>query len=317
MLLRITRGRVLPGREEHFIAISRQQVEQGARSPGLLAFMGGYRRIEGTDEFILVSSWLDDESVVRSVGDRPIEQPRSSDVLADVATIEQVDHYTMLEPIHRGMLDAPGAVLRYATATLQPGRLPDLLRWMKEKDREINATRILLGWALGHRVERGREVVASVSAWASPLQIEAVAEEGRAAGGALFAAVEQFVTDISVANYQAIELKLPAALADLGGRRLIAARFSSAEAAAEAKATLEQRFESAREAGVFTARLGSAGHQGEQLVLVARITLAEHAHAQRQIVDLGGQVLYETDEARAEGSAPARIGPMAGGIQPL
>jgi len=272
--------------------------------------------VDGSDRFLLASTWTDEDSIARTVGARPIERPSSVDVLAGVAVIEHVQHYDLLEPVHRGILDAPGAVLRETTATVRPGRLDALLAWMRGKDREINASRIVLGWMIGHRQSDGGEVVAAVSAWASRLQIEAIAEAGRPADGPLFAALDEFVTDISVGTYQAIELRLPAALADVGGRRLIAARFAAAAAADQARQALEDRFASAREAGVYVARLGGSSAHEEQLVLVARVTLADHANAQRLIFDLGGQVLYETDELRASGG-PGVQSELLGGAQPL
>ena len=47
---------MLEGRESEFVDVSRRQVAEGARLPGLLMFLGGYRRVGGNDEFVLIST---------------------------------------------------------------------------------------------------------------------------------------------------------------------------------------------------------------------------------------------------------------------
>lgn len=299
MLLRIVRGRVLPGREDDFVAVSRRQVSEGAGSHGLLAFMAGYRRVDREDQFVLVSTWQAHEDVVRVVGDDPLRHPRSRQVLEGIAEIESVEQYALLEPIHRGILDAPGAVLRVTEATIRPGRRADLLAWLARKSRELGAMRSLLGWAMATRgTEDGAERAIGVSAWPSPLLIEAIGEAGRE-GMALFSEVDQFITDQSSRQYQAIELRLPERVRSLGGRRLIAARFGSGIAAERARSALSRSFSTARESGVSIAGLGGGPHNGESQVLVARVMLAEYLPAERLIADHGGQVIYERDEAPA------------------
>ena len=262
---------------------------------GLLSYMPGYRRVERSDHFIMASTWLDEASVVEAVGKQPIERPSSAGVMAGVAEFEEVVHYDLLEPIHRGLLDAPGAVLRSIEATVAPGRLDDLLRLVRDIDRELHVLRMVLGYAIGVRTVDGVQRVHSVAAWASPLQIEELAEEGRA-GKTMFAALDELISDVTIVQYQAIELKLPEELADTGGRRIIAARFPTRAAAGRATAAIEMGFPSAGEAGVFVARLGGTTGKGEQHVLVARMTLSDTFGAERLIADLGGQVLYEADE---------------------
>ena len=297
MLLRVVRGRVLQGQEAEFVQISRRQLAQGARTPGLLAFMGGYRRVGGTDEFALISAWESDADTVH-VNDGE-GSPRVATVLKDVATIERVEQYELHPPIFRGILDAAGAVIRLSEARIRPGKRNALYAWLAEQDRQLHTTRMLLGWALGERVVDGEYQVTAASAWPSPLMVEALAEPGRA-DTSLFAAVDEFVEGISLVQYQAIELQLPRQLADVASRRVVAARFDSAEAAQDAREALTTGADSANEAGISVARLASdapaASGASDRHVLVARVSLADYLQAERLIADHGGQVILAADE---------------------
>jgi hypothetical protein len=297
MLLRVVRGQVVHGREAEFVETSRRQVAEGARLPGLLAFMGGYRRMGGVDEFALISAWESEENISQIVADDG--SPRVMSVLKDVATITRVEEYELHPPVFRGMLDAPGAVIRLSEAKIRPGKRDALYAWLEQKDRELRATRTLLGWALGERLVDGEYQVTAASAWPSPLVIEGLAEPGRQ-DMSLFAAVDEFVEGTSLVQYQAIELRLPSQLADVASRRVVAARFDSEEAAHEAREALTTGAESSTEAGISVARLASdapsTGIGGDRHVLVARVSLADYLHAERLIADHGGQVILAADE---------------------
>jgi quinol monooxygenase YgiN len=298
MLLRIVRGRVHDGRTSAFVDVCRQQVAGGARSPGLITFMGGYRRVGGGEEFALMSAWESERAAASATGGS--ESPRVAANLKDVATIETVEVYQLHPPVFRGILDAPGAVIRVIQATVKPGKRDALYAWLDQKEREIKTTRLLLGWALGERLVKGEYQVSAVSAWPSPLVIESLAEPGRA-GMTLFAAVDEFITDLRLSQYQAIELQLPLGLADVGLRRVLAARFDSESAANVARDALTSTAESASEAGISIARLASdiglaVAPGTDRHVLVARISLADYPQAERMITDHGGQIILAADE---------------------
>ena len=297
MPLRLLRGRVLAGHEEEFDARLRDGVESIAPAAGLQSFMAGYRRLEGQEKFVLASAWDSDEHLVRALGDDPLRNPRLFASIGGAAELENVEHYQLIRPLPAGLLDAPGAVLRVARAVLRPGRFEALLDWLERKEREINAAQLLLGWMVGWREREGRTEFAGVSAWASPLQYEAIADAGLG-GAMLFADLAGFVTDFEVELYQAIELRLSARLQSLGGRRLIVARFDSPHSAAQARAGLIRAFVTADD-DVSVARM--AGGASDRQVFVARVQLADHARAQRLIADHGGQIVYEADEGRAAG----------------
>src|SRR6266571_4431890 len=175
MLVRVLRGRVLDGRENDFIDLSRRQVAVGARSPGLVAFMSGYLRAGGAEHFIMVSTWENAADAVRAAGDD--DHPKALDTLSGVIELEELATYDVMEPVYRGILDAPGAVVRYGTATVRPGKRDALFAWLERTEREIRAQRWLLGWVLGERKEDDGIRVGAVSAWASPLLIEQFAQE--------------------------------------------------------------------------------------------------------------------------------------------
>jgi quinol monooxygenase YgiN len=297
MLLRIVRGRVLEGRENSFVELSRRQVAEGARSPGLLTFMGGYRRVGGTDEFVLISTWESEEAARQTAGGE--RSPRAAQILEGTAVIERVESYTLRPPVFRGILDAPGAVIRVSEARIRPGKRDALYSWLEQQDRTMRTTRLLLGWALGEREVDGEYLVAAVSAWPSPLMIEALAEPGRQ-DRSLFAAVDEFVEDITLVQYQALELELPTQLADVGSRRVVAARFDSETDAQKARDALSSNAESANEAGISVARLASdlrpPEERADHHVLVARVSLADYPQAERLIADHGGQVILAADE---------------------
>jgi len=131
------------------------------------------------------------------------------------------------------------------------------------------------------------------------LMIEALAEPGRE-DKALFAAVDEFIEGISLVQYQAMDLQLPPQLADVGSRRVLAARFDSEAEAHGARQALSANAESSNEAGISVARLASDVRQQEEKadshVLVARVSFADYPGAERLIADHGGQVILAADE---------------------
>ncbi|CAN5721906.1 hypothetical protein BH24CHL5_BH24CHL5_09490 [soil metagenome] len=294
MLLRVVRGRVLPGCEDAFVEVCRQQVAQRAQAPGLTAFMAGYRRVEGHDSFILASTWSSEAAAQRGAGD----PPRVYDNLRDVAEVDSLDRYQVFGPPYRGILDAPGAILRVGTATIRAGRRAALHQSIADRRRSFGGEQLMLGWMMGDRETDGEQRIFAVTAWASPLVIEALAEPGRS-GTSLLAAAEEFVTDIAVENFQAIGLQLPAHLADLGSRRVMAARFASRAAAEAAQAALAASLKSVHETPISLAPLGSPGRasaEGAQ-VLVARVSMIEYGRAERLVADHGGEVILATTDA--------------------
>ena len=308
-LIRVVRGRVLQDKEADFVERCRAQVADGGRAPGLLAFMAGYRRVEGRDQFVLVSTWSSAEDAARTAEEGG--KPRAAAVLSGLAEIDSVDRYDLLQPTVEGILDAPGAVLRVTTATIVPGRRDDMFRWLAERRRKLGAEQFILLWAIGERSVGGKQQVVAVSAWASPLVIEAITDPGRA-GKSLFAAADEFVSDTLVEQYNAIELRLPEQLADLGSRRLIAARFASIELAGSARRALSSRVESASETPISLAPLGSPGRAPDQEhLLVARVSVADYVPAERIIVDHAGEILLASTE-RAQIEEPDSPGERGG-----
>jgi hypothetical protein len=255
--------------------------------------MAGYQRIGGIDRFVLASSWSSEEDERRVAG--APEEPKSAAVMSGVGFIDTVERYTLLEPVFEGMLDAPGAVLRLTTATLRPGQREPLLAELFSRRREMRRE-MILAWALGERERDGKVELMAISAWPSQLVVEAISEPGRA-GTLLFAAFDEFVTDTTLESYQAIELQLPESLADLGTRRVLAARFDSRSAAEDAQAALK-RIDSAGDSPVSVAPLGSPGRApiDGQHVLVARVGMLDAARAERLIADHGGEVILASNE---------------------
>lgn len=302
MLLRLFRGHVTGGRENDFIALLRDGIEREAPAPGLLGFMAGYRRVDGVERFLLASAWRSYEDLQRSVGDDPLERPATIGKLAGVAEVDGIDHFDLIQPRLIGMLDAPGAVIRSTRCFIKPGQLEPLKQWLARKGREIDQGHAMLGSMLGWRRQGDRDEGVGVSAWPSPLQYEAIADAGMA-DSMLFREMADFVTDFEVDVYQAIELRLSPRLQALGGRRLIVARFDSADGAAQARLGLIGRAAVA-DTDVSVARM-AGGDDGHSQIFVARVQLAEHPLAERLIADHGGQIVYEADEGHtAPGWSP-------------
>lgn len=284
---------MVEGREADFIDICRRQTRTGARSPGLLSFMAGYQRVDGSDRFVLTSSWQSEEDELRVAG--ATDRPKSAEVMSGVATIDSVDHFELREPVFEGILDAPGAVLRIAGARLLPGKREALFSELMSRRRQLRQE-MILAWAIGERDLNGASELIAISAWPSPLVIEALAEPGRH-GSPLFAAFDEFVTDPTLESYQAIELQLPESLADLGTLRVLAARFGSRSAAESAQSALKA-VESTAGSPISVAPLGSPGRAAidGQHVLVARVAMLDAARAERLIADYGGEVILASNE---------------------
>ena len=98
------------------------------------------------------------------------------------------------------------------------------------------------------------EIVA-VTAWPSPLVIEAIADPGRP-GSPLYSEIEDFATDFHVDQYRALELDLPDDMADIGSRRVLAARFTTRSSVDAAAVSLRAFVASSLGAQVSVAPLG-------------------------------------------------------------
>jgi hypothetical protein len=275
MLLRVIRGRVATGRESEFLDICRRQVAERGRAPGLVAFFPGYRRVGGTEQFLLAATWQSDDDAVRSAG--PAQNPSVVSVLGEVATVDSFEQFEVVGPTFSGLVDAPGGVVRLTSAFIKPGRRDDLYAWLAGRNRTATsqAQRLLLGWAIGERSLGERRQVISVSVWPSPLVIEALSEPGRE-GTSLFSAADEFVEETAAEQYQAISLELPHELADIGARRILAARFATREPADQASLALVNSIRSAAEVPISIAPLGAPGtaRDVQSWILVARVSAA-------------------------------------------
>lgn len=289
MLLRVATGKVASGRENEFVAICRAQVAADGRAPGLVAFIPGYRRSDGLEQFVLVSTWQTDEDALRVAG--PAERSRATTVLGDVATIERIDHYDLIEPAFAGLVDAPGGVVRVTSAFLKTGMRDDFLGWLYEQSRTSPTRELVLGWALGERVVDGRHQVISVSVFPSPLVIEALIEPGREQAP-LVTGADGFVDDVKVETYRTIGLDLPAEMADISARRILAARFATHAQCETASTALAARIASAAEVPIAMAPLGAPGSDIPSWILVARVSAADYPSAERLIADSAGDVVF-------------------------
>src|SRR4051794_809429 len=222
MLLRLIRGDVAAGREADFVDVCRRQAIGRARAPGLVSFFAGYQRVDGHDRFVMAAVW-DTEADAVNAGGEP-NQPAVVEILAGVATVDSFDVYTVVDPAFRGIVDAPGGVVRITTARASAESGDAMFRWLagQPRGRAGMAQRLLLGWALGRREVVGADEVeiVAVSAWPSPLVIEAVADPGRT-GAPIFADIDQFNANVVVEQYQALAFDLPDALSDAASRRVI------------------------------------------------------------------------------------------------
>jgi|SRR4051794_24420891 hypothetical protein len=294
MLLRLIRGNVAAGREADFVAMCRQQAIDRARAQGLVSFFTGYQPAAGHDKFVMAAVWDSEADAVQAGGDA--HQPAIVAIFDGVATVESFDVYDIIEPAFRGVVDAPGGVVRVTTARVSSGGLKELLHWLvaQPRGRASTTQRLLLGWALAQRqLGDSEEIeVVAVTAWPSPLVIEAVAEPGRT-GATLYADIDRFTDDVRVEQYRAVALELPDALSDVGSRRVIAARFDSGAAADAAAAGLHAALGSPQEANISVAPLGAPGAPADALsfIVVARVSISEYARAERLIAQLSGEVI--------------------------
>jgi heme-degrading monooxygenase HmoA len=294
MHMLVLRGRVRDGNQPDVVELARRQASAGNRTPGLIAFMAGYRRVARAERFVFVSTWKSERAALEIVGVNGDHAARAARGAVD---IDRVDAYRLVAPAFAGILDAPGAVIRLSEARLRPGRHAALRRWLEAKQRELRGQHWLMAWAMGERADAdGSQRLACASGWASPLLIEQFGNPGRAAGAALFADLDGFFADFHTERYQAIELALSDTRADASARRVIAARFRSEAAAQHARSSLAESIGSASENSMSVARLSSAEDGTEPRILVARVTLGDYGHAERVIVDLGGQVILAHDE---------------------
>jgi len=317
MLLRIFKGTVLSGRETDFVALCRQQVADRGRSAGLVTFMPGYRRVGGADRFILAASWESEAAAIEGGGEH--DRPIVADVVAGIGVVESVQLYDVIPPIFRGIVDAPGGVVRAVYTRVPRDARDRLVAWIGQprRRRQVEAQRLLLGWAMGEREVPGTGEVdlVAVSAWPSPLVVESVADPGRD-GQSIFEAVDEFAPETRAEQYRAIGLELPDELADLGSRRLLAARFATREQADGAASSLGAMLAASDHPDVSVAPLGAPGMASDRsaFVVVARVSLAELGRAERLIADQGGDVILSQREtpggrdSAVEAETPPKLG---------
>ncbi len=295
VILRVAQGHVLGDREAEFVDICRRQIADGARERGLMGFLPGYRRVAGADRFVLASTWTTPDEMTRVAGEA--DRPLAAENLRGVAELESVDLYELREPVFEGILDTPGAVLRFTTATIREGRHDEWLSLGTSRLRQLVDGNLLLGWMVGVREggDGGMEA-ALISAWPSPLVIEALTEPGQLI--TMFATTDRLMTDVRVEHFQAIELLLPDELGGRSTRRVVAARFNSRAEAQAARDGLLAIIADALDAPISVAPLGTPGRPQDpgEHVLVARIALAEYGRVERLIADHGGQMLLAANE---------------------
>jgi hypothetical protein len=273
-------------------------------------------RVSGEDQFLFATVWESAEAAERSAG-RPAQLTASA-VLAEVAQVDSVLVYDALEPVFRGIVDAPGGVVRLTTAQLVPGMRPALVAWLADQARSRQPQRLVLGWATGERQVDGRHEMVGVSAWPSQLVVEALSEPG-AAEGLLYADAGQFVTDVVVESYRAIGLDLPSELSDIGARRVLAARFDEREPADVSAVALAAAIPSAKEMPLSVAPLGAPGTASDvkSWILVVRVSVADYPRAERLIADHGGEVILAAREASSADEEPAAAADSdLGGLSP-
>ena len=103
------------------------------------------------------------------------------------------------------MVDAPGGILRFSTGRVSNSDRDGLLAWLRNppRDRVQDIQRLMLGWAMGERPAPDGESIeiVAVTAWPSPLVIEAIADPGRP-GAPLYSEIEDFATDFHVDQYR-------------------------------------------------------------------------------------------------------------------
>src|SRR4051794_14132636 len=294
MLLRLIRGNVAAGREADFVAMCRQQAIDRARAQGLVSFFTGYQPAAGHDKFVMAAVWESEADAVNAGGDA--HQPAIVAIFDGVARVESFDVYDIIEPAFRGVIDAPGGVVRVTTARVSGAGLEHLMHWLvgQPRGRASMTQRLLLGWALGQRPVAGSDEieVVAVSAWPSPLVIEAIAEPGRT-GATLYADMDRFTDNVHVEHYRAVALELPDALSDVGSRRVIAARFDTREAADATAAGLKAAVASPHDANISVAPLGAPGAPPDvrSFIVVARVSISEYARAERLIAQLSGEII--------------------------
>ena len=302
------RGTVAAGRDGEFVEICRRQVAGYGRASGLNAFIAGYRRVDGHDNFVLVSTWDSQSDAVRVAGDE--SNPTAANVLAGNATVEGVDVYDVIEPVFTGIVDAPGGVVRLSHARVAASDHARMLAFLRSppRDRSVHMQRLMLGWAIGQRRVDGTDAfdIVAVTAWPSALVIEAVAESNRLSDP-IYPDVDLFATDFRTEQFRAIGLELPDEMADIGSRRVIAARFDAAERAALAAQALRSAVAAPDAANISVAPLGAPGTASDvgSFILVARVAINEYSRAERLIGDHGGDVILSQIERVLSADAAA------------
>jgi hypothetical protein len=295
VLLRLLRGSIEPGREDRFVATVRTGVlRKLAPATGLLSLVVG-RRVEGDRErFLIGSSWLGLRDLHDAIGEDVGEAGATHAWQFDgIAAVERIDHLDLLEPVDPGVLDAPSAVIRLIEARLRLGREEAFYAFMRERHAQLLRTRLLLGFQIGRQAEDGRERVAAISSWAESSALERIVEAGRRST-AMFAALDEYLEDVRIEEFEAVQPHLPLELHHRGARRVLVAEFVTPASAAAARDMLEQSFPESRQAGIVVAPLGSTDYAlpAGRLLLVCRLALTNAAPAERQIAGLGGRLLH-------------------------
>jgi hypothetical protein len=224
-----------------------------------------------------------------------------------VARVERVDHYELIPPIDRGVLDAPGAIVRVLDARVRGRQGPAFAQFVRSKHDELLATRLMLGFQFGRRIDPSGEHVTGVSSWSDSLTRAQAADPGWT-GGPLFSVLPRFLEEMVVEEYEAIPFDLPQHLHHRGGRRILGARFLDEAGARTAVTAIRDQVRDADEPGLFVDTAGSTGQDGGDpgTLLVVRVMLRSAARVERIIRDTGGDLLPASGEAPGDVPGPSR-----------
>jgi heme-degrading monooxygenase HmoA len=291
-VLRVSTGEVRRGAEREFVSLVAARISRAlSETPALRGFAGGYRRVEGRDQFALITYWASAESLGRILGERPEDAASIATLLGTAATAERIEHYEVLPPAGGGIVDFSGGVIRLSRTTIRPERLAAGYERIHRSADELARERMLIAQYIGRRMADGRHRVVTASVWPSLAAVEAFVGP-RPTEELIFPEMAAYLDEVSIEHYHTIEFGFGAASYE-PPRRAFAVRFADRATADGAIERLRDSFRLGEKDAVVAplGRTEPGSGTGDEVVVVIRIRPGDRFEAERMIADLGGAFL--------------------------
>lgn len=176
MILRVYRGRVIPGHEDRLVRFVREQaIAEALAIPGLLSFQPAIREEPDGTALVIVSTWDAFGSLLATGRDlgSPLAMPRAGGLVTD----GWAEHFEVVTGDARG-IPVRGATLRILRGRLTPNAEAPYFDRLRAIGEPFLDRPDLLAFHVGRRTEGRYSEIVGVSLWAGEQPGRALPDDG-------------------------------------------------------------------------------------------------------------------------------------------